>query len=467
MSNGEAPAKKKVFGLLSMVLFSVSAILVADTVGSSAAMGVQGLTFWLLLGVVFFIPYGFVTAELGAAWPDDGGIYVWVREAFGPMWGTVTAWLYWVNVALWAPSVFVLFLLSAEAAFGITLPLWGQAAAVIVLIWLMVLIGVLPMKYSKWVPDVSAWVKIVIFLILGLAGAAFIIKTGVPANSFDVSAWMPEFTADAVSYLPVVIYSLMGFELMSSLGDSIQDPKRDIPRMIYAGGAMILFLYMFATFGVLAAIPAGEIQIETGIVDALRPMFDAVLGAAAVPVFIVVALGVLFTFFGNMVTWSIGANESLAATGMDETAPGVFGHRHPKNDTPDYAFYLMGVIATVLTVLTYGLFGDNDGIFWSIFTVSSVVFLLPYILMFPSLVVLRRKFPDQPRPYTVPGGNAGAMVWSVLCELGILFTLALFFLAPPADTPLVPFYIITVGGTIISVIVGFWLFFHAKNKTAA
>ena len=129
MATDTAPVKKKAFGLFSMVLFSVSAILVGDTIASSAAMGVPGLTFWLALGVFFFIPYGFVTAELGAAWPDDGGIYVWVREAFGPMWGTVTAWLYWVNVALWAPSVFVLFLYSAEAAFGWTLPLWGQAAA--------------------------------------------------------------------------------------------------------------------------------------------------------------------------------------------------------------------------------------------------------------------------------------------------------------------------------------------------
>ncbi|PKL57752.1 MAG: amino acid permease, partial [Methanomicrobiales archaeon HGW-Methanomicrobiales-5] len=98
MSEQTAPAKNKVFGLASMILFSVSAILVGDTIASSAAMGVQGLTFWIALGVLFFIPYGFITAELGAAWPDDGGIYVWVREAFGQKWGTVTAWLYWVNV---------------------------------------------------------------------------------------------------------------------------------------------------------------------------------------------------------------------------------------------------------------------------------------------------------------------------------------------------------------------------------
>jgi len=466
MSTETAPVKQKVFGLASMVLFSVSAILVGDTIASSAAMGAQGLTFWIILGVLFFIPYGFVTAELGAAWPDDGGIYVWVREAFGPMWGTVTAWLYWVNVALWAPSVFVLFVYTAVAAFGLTIPLWGEALIVIALIWLMVVIGTVPIKYSKWVPNLSAGVKIVIFVVLGLAGVAAAMKNGGLANSFALKEWMPVFSFDNLTYLPVVVYSLMGFELMSSVGDSIHNPKRDIPKMIYASGAAILFTYMFATFGILAIIPVGDIKIETGIVDALRPAFESVLGAAAGPVFAIVALGVLFTFLGNMVTWSIGANESISATGMDETAPGVFGHKHPKNGTPDYAFYLMGIIATVVTIATYALFGNNQGVFWAIFSLSSVVFLLPYVLMFPSLVVLRHKFPDQPRPYTVAGGNAGAWVWAILCELGILMTLTLFFVAPPADTPLTAFYTITVGGTIISIIAGFWFYLHGKNKAA-
>ena len=120
---------------------------------------------------------------------------------------------------------------------------------------------------------------------------------------------------------------------MSSVGDSIQDPKCDIPKMIFGAGGAILFIYMFATFGILAVIPVADIQIETGIVDALRPAFESVLGAAAGPG-AVVAIGVLFTFLGNMVTWSIGANEAIAATGMDETAPGVFGHKHPKETAP-------------------------------------------------------------------------------------------------------------------------------------
>jgi len=158
----DAPAQalesrpKKTFGLLLMVLFSASAVLVGDTVASSAAMGVSGLTFWVVLGVLFFLPYGLVTAELGAAWPDEGGIYVWVREAFGPVWGTMAAWLYWVNVAFWAPSVFVLLIGTFQSVFAPAMSRTQQMWAVLAFIWVMVGVGVLPLRFSKWVPDLSA-----------------------------------------------------------------------------------------------------------------------------------------------------------------------------------------------------------------------------------------------------------------------------------------------------------------------
>jgi len=284
------------------------------------------------------------------------------------------------------------------------------------------------------------------------------------ANSFALKNFIPNMSLDNLTYLPVVIYSFMGFELMSSVGDSIQNPKKDIPKMILFSGVAILFIYVFATFGVLAAIPVHKVVIETGIVDALLPAFKAAFGVAARPIFIVVALGVMFTFIGNMVTWSIGSNESLAATGMDETAPGIFGHRHAKWDTPDYAFILMGVIATATTVLTYVLLNQASGAFWVIFVLSSVVFLLPYLLMFPALIRLRQKFPDHPRPYRVPWGNFGLWLWTILCEVGIIFTLALFFLAPDPTIPSGVYYGVVIGASVASIAVGFILYFRSKGK---
>ena len=191
-SGGTLAEQKKTFGLFSMVLFSVSAILVADTVASSAAIGVQGLGFWLILGLFFFIPYGFITAELGSAWPDEGGIYVWVKEAFGPGFGTVTSWMYWVNTALWAPSVFVLFVGSLEVAFGVDVtPVW-EAAIVIALVWVIVGIGILPLSWSKFVPNLSAAVKVDRARRPRHHGRRLRRQHGV-ANSLSFDQWVPSW----------------------------------------------------------------------------------------------------------------------------------------------------------------------------------------------------------------------------------------------------------------------------------
>lgn len=461
-TGGTLAQQPKVFGLFSMVLFSVSAILVADTVASSAAMGVQGLGFWIILGLLFFIPYGFVTAELGSAWPDEGGIYVWVKEAFGPAWGTVTSWMYWVNVALWAPSVFVLFIGAVEVAFGVDVPPLWEAVIVIAMVWAIVAVGILPLAWSRFVPSLSAALKVVVLVGLGVMGVAFAVKNGT-ANSFSLDQWLPAWSTDSLSFLPIIIYSYMGFELMSSAGGAIKNPKRDVPKMIILAGVAILGVYMFATFGILASTPVEDVSIVTGIVDALKLSFNEVLGGATW-LFNIVVVALLFTFFGNMVTWSIGANQTIGATGLDKTAPGVFGHVNKRFGTPDYAFILMGLIATGITILAYALDPNQASVFWTLFALSSIVFLMPYLLMFPALLVLRRKFPDQPRPYVVPGGAAGAWIATVLCEIGIVLTLFLFFYFPVEGTSKAAFWLITGGGTLASLFIGWWLYWHSSRK---
>ena len=134
------------------------------------------------------------------------------------------------------------------------------------------------------------------------------------------------------------------------------------------------------------------------------------LGGGASAAYDVVIVLLLFTFVGTMMTSSTGANHGVNVTGLDRSAPGVFGHLNRRFGTPDYAFVLMAALATVLTVLNYALFGGNEQIFWTIFSLSSVAFMAPYTLMFPALLVLRRKFPDVARPFRVPGGRTGAWV---------------------------------------------------------
>jgi glutamate:GABA antiporter len=445
----------KTMGIFSMTLFAVSAMITLDTVATSSALGVQSITLFILFAIVFFVPYGLVTAELGSGWPEEGGIYVWVREAYGQRWGTFTAWLYWVNVAYWAPAVFVVFAGTLASAFWGGMSRGWEEFIVIALIWVMVGIGILPMSLSKWVNSASAAVKVAVLVMIGLVGAVFVVRNGA-ANSFAPSAWVPSFGANW-SFLPIIIYNFMGFELMSSAAGAVKNPRRDIPRMLLFAGAIIVGAQLLGNFGILAAIPLKDLSIVSGMADAMKLSFDAVLGSAATVIYDVFIVLLLFSFIGNMVTWSIGANHSMASTGLDRSAPGVFGHVNKRFLTPDYAFVLMGVLATALTVVNYAFFATKESVFWSIFALSSIVFLFPYVLMFPALLVLRKKQPDTPRPYTVPGGKPGAWVSVLLTMAGVIFAIVLFFYLVPEGTPKTTYWIVTAGGTAISMLIGWWL----------
>ena len=451
---------QKTVSMFEMLLFIVSGILVLDTVATGAAIGVEGLSWWILLGILFFLPYAMLTAELGSAWPDEGGIYVWVREAFGPFWGSMTAWLYWINLAYWAPSVFVLFVGTMVVGWDLNVSRFWEAFIVVVLIWVTMFIVLAPLKYSKWVPSASAVVKVIVVLVLGAAGIAYAVKNG-SANSFALDQWVPHWGSN-YSFIPTIVWSLMGFEIMNSAGDAIKNPQRDVPKAIVGAAVMIIAAYMLGIVGILASVKLEDVSIVSGIADALKLSFNDLFGGATWLFDILVVL-ILFAFVGNMVTWTIGCNHTIAATGLDKTAPGVFGHYHRRWGTPDYAIYLTGVVATVLTVLNYWLFGTREDVFWTIFSLSAVVFLIPYLLMFPAFLILRYREPDRERPYRVPGGKAGAWLVTVLCWVIMAAVIVIFFAQVPEGTPKGIFYGICGGGTVLTLIIG-WVLYALSPK---
>ncbi len=453
----------RTMGIFSMTLFAVSAMITLDTVAVACALGVQCITLFVIFAVVFFVPYGLVTAELGSAWPQEGGIYVWVREAYGQRWGTFTAWLYWVNVAYWAPAVFVVFAGTLSAAFwGGMSQTWAEIL-VIVLIWFMVLIGILPMSLSKWVNSASAVVKVLVLVVLGGMGLGFVVTHGV-ANSFAPGKWVPSFGANW-SFLPIIVYNFMGFELMSSAAGAVKNPRRNIPRMVLLGGVIIVVAELIGNYGILSTIPLKNLSIVSGMADAMKLSFHAVLGSAASSVYDLFIVLLLFTLIGNMVTWSIGANHSMASTGLDRSAPGVFGHTNRRYYTPDYAFVLMGVLATALTIVNYAFFATKESVFWSIFALSSIVFLFPYLLMFPAVMMLRWTRPNTPRPYTVPYRRPGIWLSVVLTMAGVMLAIVLFFYLVPTGTPTVTYRAVTGGGTALSMLVGWWLARRTATST--
>ncbi|MBR3264472.1 MAG: amino acid permease [Erysipelotrichaceae bacterium] len=446
--------------LTKTVLFTVCSILVLDSFVAPTIIGVSSITIWIISAIFFFLPYGLMSAELGSTYPDDGGIVSWVQRAFGEFWGVMEGWMYWINVAFWMPAVFTAFSGWLVLAIWPDMPVFLQAAIAIAMCWVIVYIGVKGIDLSVEVASIMAYLKMGILVLLGVLGIVYGIKNGF-ANDFSFENWIPTFS-DIINpqdggYFAVIVYNLLGFELIGSIGSQIEDAKHTVPKMTIIAGIAIVAIYCFGSFGVLAAIPADSIDEVDGFVYALKELCT-VFGPLANIVFYIVIFGAILTLVANMITWTLGGNESFMAADLDKRSK-FLGHRHPKYGTADNLYYVMGVISSLLLVLNYTLSGNANEVFWTIFAFSSIVFMLCYLLMFPA--ALKLKFTDNtPRVYEVPGGKAGMVIIFILCMFSVgIATFSLLDLDPSGYG----FWMQWIG-LILTFGVGIYLYFAGKKK---
>jgi len=424
---------------VDLFLFTVSAILTIDTLASAASLGVSWFTWWAITLVLFILPYGLITAELGAAWPGEGGLYVWVREGLGPRWGSLAAWFYWINNAYWVASVYMVFAGTFHTIFlRSRLPpalqegpraVWLQAAIALVATWSTVALGVVRLQVSKWVPNLGAVVKGAIFVALGGLGFAALRSGRAPANDFSAAQFVPRWS-DSLAYLPVLFYNALGFELMSGAGEEMRDPQRDVPRVTLLAGLVISVVYTLGVGGILVTVPLADLSLLTGTWDALvalgRPW-----GPAGDTIAFILGVGFLYACIANIVTWSLGVNRVAATAAAEGALPAPLGRLHPRFKTPHVAFVVMGVVSSALLLGNAALASTASNAFWMVFRLSGLIFLFSYLLLFPAFVALRRKRPDHPRPYRVPGPRAAVTLMAVVCWLFVFGGSVLFFKPAP------------------------------------
>ena len=450
---------KKVLRSLDMTLFTICAILVIDTLAPSAAIGPSTISWWIITLVLFFIPYGLITAELGTTYPEQGGLYIWVKKAFGDKWAARTTWLYWINVALWMPSVYILFAGMFSQLFFPDMSLWLQIGVGIIMTWITVWIGTITLETGKWIPNIGAILKTLIMVVIGVGAFFYAGKNGM-ANDLSFRNILPEWGA-GLAFLPVIVYNFMGFELMSGASEEMKNPSKDIPRSIIISGALIALFYILGTVGILMAVPLDQLGLVSGILDTLTILFgDTAIGNVVV---LILGIAALYTFLANMVTWTIGANRTAAEASKEKQLPEIFGREHPVHKTPVGAFILTGIISTVVIVLFGFMAGSTEDLFWTLFAFSSMVFLLPYLALFPAFLKLRESDSKVKRPYKVPGGKTFITILAIICELFVVQAIV-FFVWVPGEPIDMAFAVPVLIGVLITIIVGEFLISGGKKK---
>ncbi|MCZ3389212.1 MAG: APC family permease [Actinomycetia bacterium] len=430
-TTASAPARRtKPLGALrrfDMVLFSVAAIMLLTQVPITAKEG-PAILFWTaVLLIFFFIPYGLMTAELGSTYADTGGIYSWVKRAFGGFWGTQVSWWYWINVGIWLPSVYLMFATLLGQTFDFTVGFWWTVGMAVALIWLNFAINVITLDTSRWVTNIAAIITVAIMLLIGVAGLVRVMTDG-SATQWTSTDILPSW--GSMVLLGVVVYNFLGFELMSSASEEMQDPKKDVPRSIFTAGVLIAVFYLVAIVGTLLLLPTDGFNRTNGLFRVL----ESGIGSSGIAGAVVVAIsiGALYCFFAALVPWTIGANRAAAEAARRGDLPPVLGHTSKRFRTPVGAAAATALVGTFFT-LGYGLVMEIstspkiETLFWNLFAFSTLVFLLSYLVMAAAFLKLRYSDPEAPRPYRVPGGMVGAWITSTLV-FGFISAAMVFFM---------------------------------------
>ena len=455
--------EKNQFRLADVILSVICVVFVAEAAAPVASIGNSQYFWWGFMILAFLLPYGLIAAELGTAYAGDGGLYDWIHAAYPEgKWAARASWYYWINFPLWMASLAVM---CPELLRDITGRQMGTVASLAVqllFIWIVTLIACYPVCDSIVILNVSAVIKILLALLVGGLGVWYISRYGF-VNDMSARTFLPSFDLTSLSYISVIIFNFLGFEVVCTFAGSMSEPKKQIPQSIVTGGIVIAAIYLFSAFGIGAAVDVREISVDSGLIDAV----SLILGADGGVLVGVVALLFLMTLFGNMISWSMGVNSTAALAADHNDMPRVFAKRWAKNNMPVGSAVASGVVASgvcILGVLIETVTPDSS-LFWSFFALNLVMLLLSYLPVFPAFLKLRRVDAKTPRPFRVPGSDAAlrciAYVPMALIIISIIFT------AVPLsfdEETLKSFLPITIG-TILSAAIGEVLI-ALRGKTA-
>ncbi|WP_270849593.1 APC family permease, partial [Candidatus Collinsella stercoripullorum] len=360
-------------------------VFVCEAAAPAAAIGNQQFFWWIFLILTFLLPYGMIVAELGTTYDGEGGIYDWVRDGLGDKWGARISWYYWVNYPLWIASLATMFPDILGMVFGVTFDLPVAIAIELAFVWIVYLMGRSKAADSEWVLNGGAIIKVAVAVIVGALGIWYAMENGF-ASDMSPATFLPELTnTNALGYLSIIIFNFMGFEVICTMTDDMANPERDIPKAIIMGGLAIAVIYLFAGFGIGAAIPAADIDPDYGMIYAVQTM----VGDSAI--FKIICIAFLITLFANMAAWSFGVNSVARYAAEHGNMPKVFASMISKDDMPNGANLVNAVVASlVLALQLVPIDAISNGIFWMLFGTSVVFLLLTYIPMFPAFLNLRK-----------------------------------------------------------------------------
>jgi glutamate:GABA antiporter len=451
------PTFIKALGLWDVVAMNIVAVVGLRWIARSARLGAPSVTLWVLAGATFFVPLAITVSRLAQRYPEQGGIYVWARRAFGPVHGFVCGWCVWVNNMFYFPSLLLFAAANLPLAFGA-----GDAAAlaenrvysvgfVLVVLWGLVALNVVGFTRGKHLQNVGSYATFIPAALLIAFGTIAFVRFGSATSFAPVELWPRDDVLSTVSLWSAMCFGFSGFEISSLVGQEVKDPERTIPRGILIAGFVVMAIYIAGSTSVLVALPPDALVERSGISDAVE-LVSARLGLVGFGA--VTALLLVIGSIGGTSSWIAGAARVPFAAGVDHVLPRSFAALHPTYRTPHVSLLVQGIVTTVIFLvsvfLTVGGTTTIQEAYDILVNLTILIYFVPYLYLFAAFIKLLS-----------PG--RGATAAAAVGFSATFVSLALLFVPPAGTENVINYEVNLVGQALIVVGIGGILFWRSRQ----
>ncbi len=457
---------RRVLGFWDVLLFNIATVLGPRWLAAAGYNGTSSISLWIIAAVLFFIPSAFVINELSSRFPDEGGLYVWSKEAFGDFHGFLAGWTYWIYTVFYFPGL-LLASASMSAYVGGAGHTWlatNREFLVIgsfVLLFVAVFLNIIGLNIGKWLQNAGGVGTYTPLLIL-IGIAVWIWVTHGSATHFTLRNMMPVWNQATVNFWPQMVFAFAGFELVSAMSEEVRNPRKTLPRAVWGAGAAVAFIYIVGTIAVLVLIPAQQVNPLSGVFQALTS------GSTILKIGFVGVIAALLVSVGN--AGGVGSTVAGIArvpfvVGIDRYLPKAFGKIHPRWRTPYISIIVQAVLSCIILLLAQ-IQATAATAYQVVVDAAVILYFIPFLYMYAAAIKLayRKDRRSNEHVVLIPGGIIGAWIAGGLGFLITALGIALSFIPPGEATDKFSFLAKVIGGTVGTVLVGLALYWRGARE---
>jgi putative glutamate/gamma-aminobutyrate antiporter len=395
-----------------------------------AKTGTHMLFYILFASFLFLLPVALVSAELATSWPQEGGVYNWVKQAFGSKLGFTAIWLQWIQNTIWYSTVLAfasgaltyLFLDKSLASNKVYIVL-----VILVIYWGATFINFHGLKTASWFTTVCVLGGTILpAALLILLGIIWVIKGNPLVFTHTSHGFFPDLSRfDSLSFLAGTVLLFSGIEVSAVHVGELKNPKFDYPKAIFIAILVIVVSFLLGSFSIAATIPEKSISLTVGIMQGFADLLHMYRIDWLLPI---IGLLVAFGAIGGVTAWIGGPSKGLLATAKHGELPPYLQYVN-KNGIQTHSLWIQGIIVTILSLVFLLAPNVNTG-FFILTALTAILYLIMYVLLYLAALVLRYKQPKVKRPYKVPFGNFGMWVISLIGMAAIIFAIIVGFFPP-------------------------------------